>query len=225
MDVNEEMSCPEIQVRQIFSEFLRKVVKFEELATDGRKFLSGFQQGLAFLRRPPINTSELILNIIKANETERVKSYVQGGCMNTTDSIEKISELNTFLHRLQEHSSKAKQLLAELESLMDTTGRAMQSMNSSSDSLEQDIDLGLDQGTLASQEEILLPSKDLDVADYASLMAVMCCMVKQDFMMQEKIISSLNLQTSTEELESYCLMWSLRPFINDDIIHLAMGYM
>ncbi|GJY71869.1 hypothetical protein Tco_0475572 [Tanacetum coccineum] len=38
---------------------------------------------------------------------------------------------------------------------------------------------------------------------------------------EEKIVSALNLKTSSGELESYCLMWSLRPFVNDEIMHQA----
>ncbi|RVW92083.1 hypothetical protein CK203_037122 [Vitis vinifera] len=40
-------------------------------------------------------------------------------------------------------------------------------------------------------------------------------------LLQERIVSSLNLKSSTGELESYCLIWSLRPFINDEIMHQA----
>ncbi|XP_057528316.1 glutamate receptor 3.4-like isoform X3 [Amaranthus tricolor] len=39
---------------------------------------------------------------------------------------------------------------------------------------------------------------------------------------KEKIVSSLNFKSSSGELESFCLMWSLRPFINDDVIHQAL---
>ncbi|CAI9767477.1 unnamed protein product [Fraxinus pennsylvanica] len=37
----------------------------------------------------------------------------------------------------------------------------------------------------------------------------------------ERIVRSLNLKSSPGELESYCLMWSLRPFVDDDIIREA----
>lgn len=44
---------------------------------------------IEFLRRPPIDeTSQLIKNIIKANETKRVKSYIEAGCINVHDSIQ-----------------------------------------------------------------------------------------------------------------------------------------
>lgn len=44
---------------------------------------------IEFLRQPPIDgTSQLIKNIIKANETRRVKSYIEAGCINVHDSIQ-----------------------------------------------------------------------------------------------------------------------------------------
>lgn len=40
-------------------------------------------------------------------------------------------------------------------------------------------------------------------------------------LLQERIITNLNLKSLSGELESYCLMWSLRPYINDEIVHQA----
>lgn len=46
-----------------------------------------------FLRRPPIDrTSELIENIVKSNETKRVKSYFESGCINVHDSVQNMSK-------------------------------------------------------------------------------------------------------------------------------------
>lgn len=38
---------------------------------------------------------------------------------------------------------------------------------------------------------------------------------------QERIVTSLNLTSSSGEMESYCLMWSLHPYINDEIMQQA----
>ncbi|KAF7130530.1 hypothetical protein RHSIM_Rhsim10G0082400 [Rhododendron simsii] len=59
------------------------------------------------------------------------------------------------------------------------------------------------------------------IPEYAVMMGVIYSMLKRDYIMQEKIISSLNLKLSSGELESYNLMWSLRPFIDDEIMHQA----
>lgn len=42
--------------------------------------------------------------------------------------------------------------------------------------------------------------------------------------MQENIIQSINLSTPSSQLESYCLMWDLRPYINDNVMRLAWKY-
>ncbi|XP_028077083.1 uncharacterized protein LOC114279094 isoform X1 [Camellia sinensis] len=74
----------------------------------------------------------------------------------------------------------------------------------------------------SSQEETVsseLPKPEH--TDYAAMMSVIYSMVKLDYIMQQRIVSSLNLKSSSGELESYSLMWSLRPFINNDIMHQA----
>ncbi|GAU28958.1 hypothetical protein TSUD_153740 [Trifolium subterraneum] len=61
----------------------------DELGTAGSKLLYGFQQALEFIRKPSINTnSKLINSIIKANETERLKSYVNFECKNRKDVVQ-----------------------------------------------------------------------------------------------------------------------------------------
>ncbi|GMH11095.1 hypothetical protein Nepgr_012936 [Nepenthes gracilis] len=202
------------EIRPTFSEFLSRILKIEELGAVGIKFLTGFQKGLEFLRRPPINdTSELVQNIIKANETKRLKSYMEAGYITSHDRVQRISDVKTCLHLLHEHLSKVKQLLVELECLLDDAGVVVKA------DCESSCYYYLEQEETAPA---VPPSRVIDVADFASLMAVIYSMVKQDFVMQERVVSSLNLKTSAGELESYCLMWSLRPMVNDDVIHEAL---
>ena len=40
-------------------------------------------------------------------------------------------------------------------------------------------------------------------------------------LLQDNIVTSLNLKSSSGELESYYLMWFLWPYVNDQIMHLA----
>ncbi|XP_028119142.1 uncharacterized protein LOC114316658 isoform X1 [Camellia sinensis] len=85
------------KIFQIFSDFMSRVTKFEELVAVGSRLLVGFHQGLEFLCRLPINkTSELIERIFKANETRRVLTYVESGCINAHDSIQNISNCFEF---------------------------------------------------------------------------------------------------------------------------------
>ncbi|KAG7021077.1 RPT5 [Cucurbita argyrosperma subsp. argyrosperma] len=60
-----------------------------------------------------------------------------------------------------------------------------------------------------------------DANEYALLMGIIKVMVKKDHIMQEKIISGLSLKSSSGELETYRLMWSLRPYIDDEIMKRA----
>lgn len=64
----------------------------------------------------------------------------------------------------------------------------------------------------------------LHAADYDSLMVVIRSTVKQDCVVQEKTVSSFNLRMRAGALESYCLIWSLRPFVNDDLINQASSH-
>ncbi|XP_021743020.1 uncharacterized protein LOC110709115 isoform X1 [Chenopodium quinoa] len=200
------------ELRGFLAEFMVGVIKFEELVEVGQTFLVRFQQALEFLRRPSIfKSSELVKSIVKANETKRVSTYVEAGCTNAYDSAVSVSQLNTSLGNLRDYSVKAKGIIDELQSLMDKAGNA----------LIMNPDDQLDMDSQGSDQEVIA-SRKLDAAGCASSMAVIYSMVKQDYTMQEKIVSSLSLKSSSGELDSYCKMWMLRPFINDDIIHQAL---
>ncbi|CAI0557409.1 unnamed protein product, partial [Linum tenue] len=78
---------------QIFEDFLTRVAKLEELGAVANRYLSGFQQSLDFLRRPPIDMeSKLMSKLISANDTKRMKSYIQAGCCNTLDRVQNTSK-------------------------------------------------------------------------------------------------------------------------------------
>uniref|UniRef100_A0A2P2KDZ7 Uncharacterized protein MANES_13G105100 n=1 Tax=Rhizophora mucronata TaxID=61149 RepID=A0A2P2KDZ7_RHIMU len=208
------------KVFQTLKDFLTGVTKLEELGAIGSKFLSSFRQGLEFLRRPPINSkSELIAEILKANETKRLKSYVAAGCVTSHNSIQNTSKLNTSILGLHDHLSKAKSILNELEHLLDDLAGSIQTVNGCLSALKNKDSSGLDPLTSFNEEEISSSDlQELEITDCAALMSIIYSMVKQDYVMQERIVTSLNLKSSSEELESYCLMWSLHPFINDDIM-------
>ncbi|CAK9136115.1 unnamed protein product [Ilex paraguariensis] len=203
------------EVFKIFSGFMIWVTKLEELMSVGSSLLVGFQQGLDFLRRPPIDrTSELVKRIIKANETKRVSSYVEAGCVSTDDSKQNISKLYRCQLGLWKHVNEAECVMEELKCLLENATVAMQKASESSPLL-QDKDTGDESDPLATTN---YKEQKPEVTDYAAMMAILYSMVKQDCIMQEKIVTSLSLKSSSEELESYCLMWSLRPFVDDEIM-------
>ncbi|XP_022775062.1 uncharacterized protein LOC111317025 isoform X2 [Durio zibethinus] len=198
------------KVFQIFKDFFTRVAKLDELVAVGGRLLTGFQQGLEFLRRPPINkTSKLIENIIKANETKRLKSYFEVGCITSHDSVENMS--------------KFKSLLNDLKCLLEDATAALQTANEQlSPLLDKESVERLDPQENNGEDEMASSQlQEPQVTDYAALMGIIYNMVKQDYAMQEKIVTSLNLKSSSGELESYCLMWSLRPYVNEQTMHLA----
>ncbi|GMN30707.1 hypothetical protein TIFTF001_041494 [Ficus carica] len=81
------------KIFSIFKDFMARVTEFEELVPVGSRFLTGFHQGLEFLRQDPIDkTSELVKNVINANKTKRLRSYLVAGCIKTLDSMQNISK-------------------------------------------------------------------------------------------------------------------------------------
>ncbi|KAK7302886.1 hypothetical protein RJT34_13783 [Clitoria ternatea] len=124
----------------------------------------------------------------------------------------------------------AKEILDELEGLL---GDVTSAIHSTHENLITLSDLDFDVELNEQEENDALPHSDspdvtttkrkksTDVTHFAALMASIYSMVKQDCLMQGKIVSALDLKVSSEELGSYCQMWSLRPFINDEIVHQA----
>lgn len=117
---------------------------------------------------------------------------------------------------IQDVINKAKVVIDELESLLGVAASVVQT------SKEKDEDAGCNLDsciTSSGQEEA--PSSAVsrpEVADYASTMAIIYSMVKQDYTMQVRIVSSLNCKSSQGELDTYCQMWSLRPFVDDEVM-------
>ncbi|KAK7386674.1 hypothetical protein VNO78_27009 [Psophocarpus tetragonolobus] len=220
-----------------FRDFMTGITKIDELGIAGSRLLSGFQQALEFIRRPPIDMNSKLLNkIIAANETKRVKAYINSGCMKSNESIQSVINLNSCTHGLRTHIGKAKEILNELEGLLGDVAIAIQTTNGNLLPLsELDLDVELNKQTTykdLEEKDALSHSqspditttknkKSTDVTHLAMVMAFIYSMVKQDYLMQEKIVSALDLKMSSEELESYSQMWSLRPFINDEIMQQA----
>ncbi|XP_017408886.1 uncharacterized protein LOC108321577 isoform X4 [Vigna angularis] len=152
--------------------------------------------------------------------------------------IAKIDELGIAGSRLLSgfQQAIAKEILNELEGVLGDVTSAIQTTDGkllAFSGLDFDVEL-IEQATYNDLEEkdalynsqspdvnTSKKKKSADVTHLAMVMAFIYSMVKQDYLMQEKIVSALDLKMSLEELESYCQMWSLRPFINDEIVHGA----
>ncbi|XP_009149716.1 uncharacterized protein LOC103873037 isoform X2 [Brassica rapa] len=209
-----------LKVYDIFKEFMTGITKLEELGNAANTFLLRFQQGLCLLKRSPMLTSStLIKNLIKSNETRRLKSYIDSGCINIDDAAKSTKALHTSLSGLSDHLIKAQSLLSELERLTDEAALAIETATTTQLDVESCDELR--QVTSDEENEIVHFLQEPEVTEYATVIAVVYSMVKQNYVMQEKIVRSLSLKTSFDELDTYTMMWSLRPFVEDKIMNRA----
>ncbi|KAJ4833327.1 hypothetical protein Tsubulata_000543 [Turnera subulata] len=198
------------KVCQIVKDIMTRVAMLEELETTGGRFLTGYQQGLESLRRPPIDkSSKLIESIIEANQTRRLRSYIKAGCNNSPDTVQNMSNSKGILNEL-EH------LLGGLTGVIETANQGLSHLET-----EESCDQFLEQETVDQEENTSSGLQRLEMINHAAMMGFVYDMVKQDYMMQERIINSLNLKSPSAELESYCVMWSLRPFVSDEVMSHA----
>ncbi|XP_047955182.1 uncharacterized protein LOC125201207 [Salvia hispanica] len=226
------------EIVAIYSDFMMRIAQFDELVPVGSRFLVSFQQALGFLRRPPIDTtSALVERILNAHRTRRVQSYFQAGCANNHDRVQNVRKLHTSHLGLQDYISKAKVVVDELKSFLGNAATVVQTSNDNNrkdSSFNSDLCIAASEQTATEKDEedisfylnsfITSTEQDQgrpDLEDYGSMMAIIYSMVKQDYTMQDQIVSSLNLKSPQEELETYCQMWSLRPFVDDDMVRRA----
>ncbi|XP_044350594.1 uncharacterized protein [Triticum aestivum] len=126
--------------------------------------------------------------------------------------------------KLEDHINKAKVLIEELECLAEdvysTTLTASLSILEASDCFDGDDNLPAD-----SCEDDGQSVDPLDSAvSYSSVMILVHNMLKLDYSMQEKIVKALSLKTPSSELDGYCLMWDLRPYVDDNVMQLAWKF-
>ncbi|MCL7035603.1 hypothetical protein MKW94_022461 [Papaver nudicaule] len=217
------------KVYQIFSDFMMRVMKFEELVSVGSSFLAGLHQHLELLRRRPIHkTSDVVEGVIKANGTKRLKAYLKSGCINLDEGVQSVSKLIECQKGLQEHMSKVRGLLSEVEGLMTAVQGVLTSACEYKFSFEGQHTAGgfvVRRAELEKEEMESIHPRRPSASDYAAIMCSIYNMLKQDFIMQEKIIVSTEIcHPSSEELGSYTTMWTLRPYIKDEIISEAWKF-
>uniref|UniRef100_M4CG49 DUF7795 domain-containing protein n=1 Tax=Brassica campestris TaxID=3711 RepID=M4CG49_BRACM len=205
MEVRSELKH---NIYEIFKDFITGITKLEELDNAANTFLLRFQQALSLLKRSPILTSsKFIESILKNNETRRLKSYVESGCINIDDAA------------LSTRASQS--LLSDLEHLTDDAALAIDTATKLSTQLDEASSDGLRQVTSDEENETVSFAQEPEVTEYATVIAVVYSMVEQNYVMQEKIVRSLSLKTSFDELDTYTMMWSLRPFVEDKIMNRA----
>ncbi|XP_009385581.2 uncharacterized protein LOC103972911 isoform X1 [Musa acuminata AAA Group] len=201
-------------ITRIFLDFMTKTAKYEELVDVGKRFLIGFHGSIEKFRSSEFQkTSENVAVTIGANWNERMKAYVEAGYRHHQESVQNISNLHICVQGLQDHLKKVETLLHELVCLMEDANGVTQAAN-------QNISALLDD-TPSEEMLCLVLSLEEETISQVIIMRVISHMLKLDCDMQKNIVRALNLKTSSPELESYCLMWDLHPYINVDVMHLA----
>ncbi|XP_077234040.1 FAD-binding protein isoform X2 [Tasmannia lanceolata] len=224
MDCEEKKTLSELshKASQIFSNFMTRVTKFEELVAIGSRLLVGFHHELDSLRRPPLyKMSKVVEGIIEANQSERMKAYVDAGCKHVHVAVQNMSKLLAYQQGLRDHLGKVKALLDELECLMEGVVDVVSAVNK----IISQFDLLVHEADCFEKGEAETSRLQCQkISDYAVMMRIIYSMFKLDCSMQEKIILSLKENSPPDELESYCLMWDLRPFVNEGIMHQAWRF-
>ncbi|KAG2543035.1 uncharacterized protein LOC120692494 isoform X2 [Panicum virgatum] len=203
---------------------MTKVARFEELAESGNRLLVRFHQELGYFQRPQIPTESDVMNhILKSNCTGRMWFYLEAGCRLHCHDISNINQLRSCEDGLKDHINKVKALLEELECLVEDvygiTLTASLSALKVSDNHSIDSKLTTESCLM---EEVDKSVDGLDsVVSYVTVMVIIRNMLKLDYMMQERIVGALSIKTPTLELQSYCLVWDLCPYIDDNVMHLA----
>ncbi|CAN8254833.1 unnamed protein product [Cochlearia groenlandica] len=155
-------------------------------------------------------------------------------------------EVHRALSGLSDHLIKAQSLLTELERLVDEAALAIETPSTHLDKEPSDETRQITNNEVRChnrkgflelltcchrsvmlfgfQEKVAAAPflEEPEVAEYAAVIAVVDSMVKQNYAMQEKIVRSLSIKTSCSEIETYTVMWSLRPFVQDEIINIAL---
>ncbi|RID58264.1 hypothetical protein BRARA_F01571 [Brassica rapa] len=179
-----------LKLYDIFKEFMTGITKLEELGNAANTFLLRFQQGLCLLKRSPMLTSStLIKNLIKNNETRRLKSYIDSGCINIDAAAKSTKALHTSLSGLSDHLIKAQSLLSELERLTDEAALAIETATTTQLDVESCDELR--QVTSDEENETVHFLQEPEVTEYATVVAVVYSMVKQNYVMQ--VCESLNI--------------------------------
>ncbi|XP_031500438.1 uncharacterized protein LOC116264394 isoform X1 [Nymphaea colorata] len=210
----------------IFLDFMTRVAEFEELVNVGGRFLSTYKSELELFRRPPLQMKTTVIKeIMEANNSGWMRSYIEAGCRHQHTDIDNINKLNMCQQGIHEHIVKATTLLDELGCLMENVlvlvKEEIEKLSHYMDELQDD---GLVYPLIRAEEEpenINQYHQNTSVSECATMMQAVYGMLEDDYVMQEKIVSSLNLSTPSEALESYCFMWDLRPFVDNDIIRAA----
>lgn len=216
----------EKEAKSLFHDFILGVLNMEELHRLSSKLISGYQQELEKLRRPPLDESSgLVKDLLKSISSSRIEKYQEAGCHHVHSYQQSLVKLNGFMNGLKEHIL-GERLLKQLERLVEKVTMLIDAYFDST-TLQNPVNTQQDENGADDKQEPCLEVEEPIVSawqtsDYALLMCSILSMLEKDHQMQELVISDLSLEVDSECLQTYCEMWCLRPFIEDALLHQAL---
>ncbi|CAM6038745.1 unnamed protein product [Sphagnum compactum] len=197
-------------VSEIFHQFIGRAVTLEDLQKLSSQMLVGFQQALEAFQRPPLHEASAVLAQVMASApSERLDTYTDMGCRHVHSDHSVVIKLDSALKGLQNHIEQAGGIMEEMRGLLEQANAVMQE------------ELNLELESLTSPR---MKASGLHMSDYVTMMAGIVSMLEQDLRMQEQIVDALGLDLSSEVLQNYCMMWTLRPFVDETVVDKALTW-
>ncbi|KAH8931423.1 hypothetical protein BDL97_19G020500 [Sphagnum fallax] len=178
--------------------------------------LIGFQQALEEFQRPPLHeTSALLAQVMTSAPSERLDNYKDMGCHHA--------------HSDRSVVIKSGGIMEEMQGLVEQASAVMQEdLNSQLESVSlMGADMCLEDSQPTQEVKVTSPTvkvSGLFTSDYVTMMAAIFSMLEQDVHMQEQIVGALGLDLSSEVLQNYCMMWTLRPFVDETVVDKALSW-
>ncbi|CAM6088382.1 unnamed protein product [Calypogeia fissa] len=212
-----------------FRQFMACVISLEDMQKLSSQSLVDFQQNLEVFRREPLQgKSGLIAKLLEVAPSARFTRYLEAGGLHEDAARHNVVKLDSALKGLRTHIKKAQALLVELEILVKkNTDMMLSALCMNLENVEiSAFGIEDEEGYEAHQQsaELRCVQRIPQTSDYVHIMTLILAMLEEDFKMQEKIVNALELDTKMEALQSYSLMWTLRPYVNDSVIEQALSW-
>uniref|UniRef100_A0ACD5UJ43 Uncharacterized protein n=2 Tax=Avena sativa TaxID=4498 RepID=A0ACD5UJ43_AVESA len=162
--------------------------------------------------------------IVRSNCTDRMRSYLESGCSLHYQNISNLRHLHSCERELEDYINEANAVLKKLQRLVEDAYDATLTANLSAVKVPDysTADSKMNHEYHFTEEKQEQPADELDRdSSLVTVMILVHNMLKLDYTMQEKIVRSLSLKSSSAEIESYRLMWDLRPYVDGSVMDLA----
>ncbi|XP_024364180.1 uncharacterized protein [Physcomitrium patens] len=144
--------------------------------------------------------------------------------------------VDNALKGLQNHVQQARGVMEEIQGLLGEANGIMHEDLSArlnnvalidgegSSEPAQEEDVGQGAGCHVQVTSLRTKVRQLFTPDYVTTMAAIYTMLQQDFTMQERVVGTLGLDLSSELLQNYQMMWTLRPFVDESVVEEALSW-